>query len=185
MSFIYNILVDHSLIWGKREYLILAGLAVAAGLIVYIASRRLALSPGRGLALWCMLFYVVVISCAVVFFRPVVGGAYQLDPFVEWRNLFDALMYKDRYAAGYWAVEIVINLLMLLPVGVLLPLAAGRRVPAWCGLLLGACLSLAIETLQFKTDVGLFHTADMLHNALGCGAGCWLVDALFFRKKIT
>ena len=33
MSFIYNILVDHSLIWGKREFLILAGLAVVAGLI--------------------------------------------------------------------------------------------------------------------------------------------------------
>ena len=185
MSFIYNILVDHSLIWGKREFLILAGLAVAAGLIVCVTSKRLKMRSGRAFALWCLIFYLAAISCAVVFFRPVIGSAYQLDPFIEWRNLFDALMYKDRYAAGYWAVEIVINLLMLLPVGVLLPLAAGRRVPAWCGLLLGACLSLAIETLQFKTDVGLFHTADMLHNALGCGAGCLLADALFFRKKIT
>ena len=173
------------MIWGKREFLILAGLAVAAGLIVYIVSRRVALGTGRGLALWCMLFYVAAISCAVVFFRPVVGGAYQLDPFVEWRNLFDALMYKDRYAAGYWAVEIVINLLMLLPVGVLLPLAAGRRVLVWFGLLLGLGISLVIETLQLVTDVGLFHTADMLHNALGCGAGCWLADALFFGKKRT
>ena len=176
MSFIYNILVDHSLIWGKREFLILAGLAVAAGLIVYIATRRVALGPGRVLALWCMLFYVAVISCAVVFFRPVVGGAYQLDPFVEWRSLFEALKYRDSYAAGYWAIEIFINLLMLVPVGVLLPLAAGRRVPVWAALVLGACTSLVIETLQLVTDVGLFHTADMLHNALGCGAGCWLVD---------
>lgn len=185
MSFIYNIMVEHNLIWGKREFLILASLAVVAGLIVYVLSRRLKMGPGRGFALWCLIFYLAVVSCAIVFFRPVIGSAYQLDPFVEWRSLFSALTVGDRYAAGFWGVEIIINLLMLVPVGALLPLAAGRRVPVWAALLLGACISLVIETLQLVTDVGLFHTADIMHNALGCAIGCWVVNAIGFRKNAS
>lgn len=171
MSF-NSILVDHNLIWGKHEFLILAGLAIAAGLIVCVAARKHHMGPGRGLALWCLMVYLGMIFCAVVFFRPVIGSAYELDPFVEWQRLFDAITNGDSYSAGYWSVEIVINLLMLVPVGLLLPLACGRRVSVWLAFFIGACVSLIIETLQFTTDVGLFHTADVLHNALGCAVGC-------------
>ena len=133
----------------------------------------------RALALWAMIIYVAVIACATVFFRPVIGGALQLDPFAEWKAIFSGLAGGDPYIVRLYAVEIIINLFMLVPVGFLAPLAAGRRLNSVVALAVGAVISLIIEALQYLTGVGLFQTADLMHNSLGCVIGCIVGDAVW------
>ncbi len=139
----------------------------------------------RALALWAMIIYVAVIACATVFFRPVIGGALQLDPFAEWKAVFGGLAGGDPYIVRLYAVEIIINIFMLAPVGFLVPLAAGRRINPVVALAVGAIISLVIESLQYLTDVGLFQTADLMHNALGCMVGCIVGNAVMrsFEKR--
>ena len=63
---------------------------------------------------------------------------------------------------------IVLNILMLLPIGVsLYPIYGLRRT-----VLLGFAFSCFIESSQLLTGRGLFEIDDILHNALGVWLGC-------------
>lgn len=68
--------------------------------------------------------------------------------------------------------QIVLNCILLFPMGLLLPLAAGKRISAWRGFMLGFAFSALIETSQLVFRLGWFEWDDMLHNGLGCMLGC-------------
>lgn len=63
---------------------------------------------------------------------------------------------------------IVLNILMLLPVGISLSFVfeSKRKV-----ILLGFCFSCLIEVSQLLTGRGLFEIDDILHNTIGVGLG--------------
>ena len=172
MNTIIQILQSHNLIWTREQLLIALAVIVVAAVLLAIPLRRRQIGLGEFFAGLGIVIYAVIILGGTVFFRPMIGAAYQLDPLVEYRAIAGGLAAGDSYVVRLYAIEIVINLLMLAPVGLLLPWALGRKVAWWQGLALGAAVSLVVEVLQFATDVGLFQTADVIHNALGCMVGC-------------
>lgn len=75
--------------------------------------------------------------------------------------------------------EILLNCVMLMPIGILLPVAAGRRIHPAVALLAGAVLSGTIEVSQFIFARGLFEWDDIIHNSLGCMLGCVVANSVY------
>ena len=70
--------------------------------------------------------------------------------------------------------EVLLNCVLLFPVGMLLPLIFSRPLKWYQGLLFGAIVSGCIELLQLITCRGLFEFDDIIHHSLGCMVGCIL-----------
>ena len=74
--------------------------------------------------------------------------------------------------------EFLVNVLLFVPLGLLLPLAIGAARPLWRTLAVAAAASLGVEVLQYALASGR-HTDvdDVLVNVAGAGAG-WLAFRL-------
>lgn len=144
--------------WG-----IFAALIVGAAVVLSCKNVR---QKGRVIAGLLLVLYVILVYSNTVFFRPtgvMAGHNFKLfwsyEPFLK--------------GEGPVSVDAILNVLMFLPVGVLYG-AASRKSRAWKALLLGACISVSIEALQFFLHRGFSEIDDVLHNALGCLIG-WLL----------
>ena len=76
----------------------------------------------------------------------------------------------------YLLQENLLNILLLLPVGFLLPGIFDRRLKWWQGLIVGIMVSSAIEVSQLVLCRGLFEFDDINHNSLGCMLGTLVGD---------
>lgn len=76
--------------------------------------------------------------------------------------------------------ENILNCILLMPYGCLLPVALDKRINWKRGLVIGMGTSFVIELLQLITCRGLFEFDDIIHNGIGCmmgtvlGSWCWL-----------
>ncbi|NLD88436.1 MAG: VanZ family protein [Clostridiales bacterium] len=80
--------------------------------------------------------------------------------------------------------QVVMNIVMGIPIGVLLPCALKTRFlrTVLCGFL----FSVLIEILQFFTHTGLCEVDDIMHNTLGTVLGYSLFAVIhFIRRKIN
>lgn len=85
-------------------------------------------------------------------------------------NLDELLSLKDPLDF----VEIGLNLVLFVPIGLLL---AGifSRWKVWKIALIGCGMSVSIEILQLVLRCGLCETNDVIHNTIGCIVGAWIV----------
>lgn len=74
--------------------------------------------------------------------------------------------------------EDLLNCILLLPAGALLPVITNRKVKWYQALLFGVLISAVIETSQLVFMRGLFEWDDMIHNGLGCMVGYLVVDGV-------
>ena len=95
--------------------------------------------------------------------------------FWSWREVF--------LGNTYMMTEIILNIILFLPIGILLPVLFHRTFRWRQGLLIGVLLSSVIEITQLVSCRGLFEWDDMLHNGIGCMLGCLLAD-LVIRVRI-
>ena len=125
------------------------------------------------------LVYIVLVFGSTVFTRGVTDRQCELTLFWSWREM---LAYHDRDMLQ----QILLNCVMLAPVGMLLPAAAARRVRPAAALAVGVLLSGMIEVSQFVFRRGLFELDDIIHNSLGCMIGCMAANAalhFFLQRK--
>lgn len=111
---------------------------------------------------------------STVFTRTGTIRQYELVPFWSWR---DIIRYHD------WTLlkENLLNCILLLPAGVLLPIIANHKIKWYQALAVGILVSAIIEFSQLIFMRGLFEWDDMIHNGLGCMIGCLFAN--IFRKK--
>ena len=79
---------------------------------------------------------------------------------------------------------IAVNLLLMVPLGYLLPLlfgVHGRAIKGRQVVLAGSLLSAMIEVVQFVTHLGTLDVDDWLFNTVGVAVGYWLYRC--FLKK--
>ncbi len=116
-----------------------------------------------------------------------------LDPLWSYRDAFhvkDGILRIRRLGL---ARQILLNILVMMPIGLLLPLVYSRsRHPYLLTILTGFSLSVLTETLQYFTRLGLCELDDLLHNTLGCmlGAllfriGTWIKDGIDRRQTVN
>ena len=77
----------------------------------------------------------------------------------------------------------ILNVIMLLPLGIFLPLVYGKKIDWEVGLLIGFCISLSIELMRLVLCRGMFDVDDIIHNSLGFLIGI-LISNRILRKKL-
>ena len=72
--------------------------------------------------------------------------------------------------------QVYMNVFLYIPFGYLLPYSSKRTFLQT--FLIGLCLSLTTETLQYIFALGLCETDDVIHNTLGCIIGYWYLRGI-------
>ena len=164
-------------------------------LVLRLLGRRL---DGRGFRL--AVIAVLICYAALVLYLTLASRSYYadvrlvLDPFVAHRRLIRAL--RAAYASGGWTAalkrlvnnpwvvdNIGPNLLLLMPLGYLLPAGWRPMRRFWLVLLIGLLASVLIEALQLVLHLGVFDVADIMHNTVGALIGYW-VYWIIIRKGV-
>lgn len=154
----------------------IALLAAALPAVVWLARGRRKRDAGRYVAAGVLAAYLVVLLASTVLTRPPRKVA---DPSL---GVLGKLLPAMR--EGHLGSESVVNALLLLPVGLLLPAATGWRLAPT--LLTCLALTVGIETAQHLAARGWFELSDIALNMLGAlvGYGIWaLVRAIAERSR--
>ena len=102
-------------------------------------------------------------------------------------NLHFFSSYKEAYntfSLGEWR-NIILNILMFVPIGFILPLLIKKCETWYITYLVGLGTTLFIEILQLITKRGVFEIDDIINNTLGCtvGYGIVMIIMAFFKRK--
>lgn len=175
---IYRIIVTQNPNWGAKGFFwffILLILLVGNLFRLYKKDR---IHFSQCLAGIFLFIYLWTVLESTVFTRiPYAQPQYELHLFWSWKAVF---LYHDREMLK----ENILNCLLLLPYGCLIPVALGRKIGWKEGLLIGFGTSSVIEILQLITCRGLFEFDDIVHNGLGCMLGVLLIS-WFCQKNIN
>ncbi len=117
----------------------------------------------RSVAGLLLVEYVFLIYCSTVFFRPVSEGKkYDFHPFWSYVAIRDG--------GSELIAENIMNVLVFVPMGFLLGMVF-RKISLWKIIIVGFCMSMSIEALQFFFHRGVSEVDDVMHNTLGCMIG--------------
>lgn len=122
------------------------------------------------LLLGLLLFLWLAGVLGVTLLLPRVGGPPNFTPFRAWWNAW------IRDSSMLWS-SLILNILLFLPLGVLLPLCFRRVRRGLPTVGTGFLLSLVIELLQYVTHRGFLDVDDLMLNTLGTFLG-WCLFAL-------
>ena len=173
---IYQIWTTYNPMWSEREIAYFTALLILATLGVFYGIRKQKWSRGQGIAIVALVAFLGIVFGSTVFTRTTAIRQYELKPFWSWCAI---IRYHD------WELlkENLLNCLLLVPMGLLLPIIFNHKVKLNRALLAGLLVSVVIELSQLIFKRGLFEWDDMIHNALGCMLGCWVMNWIFVKLK--
>jgi len=167
---INELVIHYSPKWSVTEWAVVVVFAVLflGGLLKY---RPFHITRQQALAIWSLVMYLIFIYCGAVFTRKNYSTSrFMLEPFWSYR-------WGIRKYGLSIVQEVILNVFMFLPVGVLLPvifsnnkMESERRRFALV-MLVGLGCSLAVELLQVVLRCGLCEFDDLFHNVLGVAIG--------------
>lgn len=159
-------------------------IAMLTGMITKHCRCQGRLSKGQSIAIVLLTVYIFLVFASTVFSRTLKSDySYKLIPFWSYQKI---LAGSKRL---FW--ENVFNVILLTPMGILLPIAMRRHIDNDGRrrrhlfrrvILVGFLTSLTIELLQLVLKRGLFEFDDIFHNTLGVVIGCWFYWGM--RKRI-
>ena len=147
----------------------LLGYGLCLGLLLILTKHGLRVG-WRNLFVLLLLEYVVLLFATTVFSR----------------NCSEAPRFNFIPFWSYWEItngrhhlipEIIMNVIVFVPVGLLLGLAFNKMKWKWV-LLFSLLLSASIEILQFVLHRGFSELDDIMHNTLGCLIGFGIYKAI-------
>lgn len=184
---IYQIIITHNHSWTVRE---IAAFTVVFLISVYWAIRLLKqkkIVTVQAIAGLSLLTFLAIVFASTVFTRTPGTRQYQLELFWSWKEILGIgkCGRLGSTADGGLLQENLLNILLLLPAGILLPGVFNREMKWWQGLLFGVMISSAIELCQLVLCRGLFEFDDIIHNSLGCMLGTLVGNKLLllYRKR--
>ena len=120
--------------------------------------------------------YVALILHETLLSRPpIFSGAYELNLFASYHRAMRAPSHLARIEVR----NLILNVAMFVPMGILLPVVFPRLAKFYITLPIALAATIAIETAQFITHRGVFATEDILHNFVGATIGFLLFKGLF------
>lgn len=124
--------------------------------------------------LWIILIYYLAILSVLLFFGGlfhldrVWGGPVNLEPFYTIRNFF---IHYRRTGSLSSLFNLLGNIAILVPLGVLLPVMFRSMRHFWTFLPLAALIAVGVEYLQWRTATGIADIDDSILNFIGAAAG--------------
>lgn len=158
-----------------QQYFLLGMIGLVIGIALFlfgyfVVYRRLLKGTKKlkmsKVALLSILFiYIVIVLGATI------GDRVSTDSKSLSMHLFSS--YKDawnNFSPGAWR-NIILNILMFVPLGILLPLIFKNCRKYWVTYLIGLFFTLIIEVIQLISGRGIFEIDDIFNNTLGCIIG--------------
>ena len=177
---IYQILVTHNREWTAREFLFFVIVFIVVAFCLRQLVKRDKMKGFQAYACLAALTFLAIVYASTVFTRNTqTDYHYNLDLFLSWRAVFSGSREMLK--------EDILNIVLLLPLGGLLPFVFDKKIRWWQGVLCGIVVSLGIEILQLVLKRGLFEFDDIMNNSIGCMLGCMfgnLVAYLLAGKPI-
>lgn len=165
-------------------FAVAAIVALLAGAITARYCRQGEISKAQSIAIVLLAVYIILVFASTVFSRTP-GGYYNYELMLFWS--YREILQGSKFL--FW--EDVLNVIMLLPVGVLLPMAMLENESKSKNaksiflrvVFIGFLMSLTIESLQLILKCGLFEFDDMFHNTIGVAVGYWIYRQMRKFKK--
>lgn len=179
---IYQIIITHNRIGTMREMVCFATVMIFAMIVGIFLVRQRRISVGQLISGLLALLFLGIVFGSTVFTRNPGQRKYKLELFWSWKAILgigQAGATTSPIQAHFLIQENLLNMLLLMPLGILLPFVNGKRTAAWKGLLAGIVVSSTIEVLQLLLCRGLFEFDDIIHNSVGCMAGCVIGDLIY------
>lgn len=173
---IYQIWTTYNPIWSEREIACFTVLLILVTVGVIYGIRKQKWSRIQGIAIVVLVVFLGIVFGSTVFTRTTTIRQYELQPLWSW---YEVIWHHYRELLK----ENLLNCLMLVPMGLLIPIVLDRRVKLNRAFLAGFLVSATIELLQLLFCRGLFEWDDMIHNALGCMLGCWVMNWMITKLK--
>ena len=157
--------------------LIVGGAVIVLYLLGYFLLYKKCFHGGRtvsviqGFFVLMLFMYLAIVLMATLFSRGAdCNHAVNLSVLRTYREAW------NYFVKGKWYL-IILNILMFVPIGLMLPLAFSKCKKSWVTYLIGLILTIGIETEQYVSQQGIFEVADIVHNAAGCvvGYGFWVI----------
>lgn len=166
---LYQLWTTYNKPWSKNE-LCFFGMILAFTIAItlfYVHKKKITVI--QAIAACMLIVFLGIVFGSTIFTRTSMIRQYELLPFWSWLAV---IRYHD------WGLlkENLLNCILLMPAGALLPLIADHKVKWFRALAFGIFVSAIIETSQLIFKRGLFEWDDMIHNGLGCMLGCLLVN---------
>lgn len=180
---IYQIFVTHNRMWTVREFLFAAVLMVMLASAVRQKVKRGVIYQYQAVCILLAAAFLAVVFGSTVFTRNPGSRQYQLEVFWSWKEIL-GIGQGGRVGAGGSRAELLqenlLNMILLLPFGLLLPFIRGKNTAWYEGFAAGVAASAVIEVLQLILCRGLFEFDDIIHNGMGCMAGA-VIGSLVLR----
>lgn len=171
----YKIIMTHNRPWTKRELLLFIVLfvLVTSVLVRLFKKKRIVLS--QVFAGELLFIYIMIVLASTVFTRTPKGmRSCKLVPFWSWLEAASG-------NRGYLK-EIVLNIILFLPAGILLPFVFCKKILFRYAFMAGVFFSFVIECSQLILCRGLFEWDDMIDNTIGAVTGCMISN--YIIKKL-
>ncbi len=146
--------------------LIISGIVLGAlllSMLSFLCAKK-KYSFGRLFMAMALYGYIYLVLASTVFSRSSYGY-YNANT-----ELFWSYRYTMQNQSVAMAMQIFLNMLLLIPAGFLFPFAVPRA-KFWQSFLFGLGCTVTIEVLQLVLQRGLFEWDDILHNVLGFCVG--------------
>ena len=136
-----------------------------------------------------VIYILAIIYLAFISREPMPIHHYSINPFGAARRglefgggLISGLLHGTVKITNWAELKnIILNILLFIPFGYLLP-SLFTRLRCWQVILLGLAFSLCIELLQLITKLGFADVDDLINNTLGAAIG-WLCYKLTLKDK--
>ncbi|MGN0351051.1 MAG: VanZ family protein [Roseburia sp.] len=151
--------------WSLREVIVFLLVLLIAVIVLGFLYRKKKVRGSQVFAGLLMIVFLGVVFAITVFTRNTGTRKYELELFWSWREI---IFHGNRQLLQ----ENLLNLVLLLPAGILLPILCHKRLSWWKGLLFGLVISAGIEICQFVLCRGFLDLDDIIHNGVGCMVGC-------------
>ncbi len=169
---------DKLSLWEQMSIPVITVGLIAIGAVLHLAhleghARRRYL---RGV-LWMVLLYYLAILSVLLFFGGLFhldrawGGAVNLEPFHTIRNF---IRHYRRTGSLSSLFNLLGNVVILIPLGVLLPVMFRPMRHFWLFLPLAALVCVGVEYLQWLTATGIADVDDSILNFIGAAGGYFM-----------
>lgn len=171
---IFQILATHNRAWTGREILCFLVVLLFCAIILIKATRSHKIKKMQAASVFLLVVYLGIVFGSTVFTRTPTTRRYKLFPFWSWVEVLMDLNKEQ-------LLENLLNVILFIPMGALLPFIADRKVRLPRAFLSGVLVSFVIEICQLVSMRGLFEWDDMIHNGVGCVIGCVIGNLVIVR----
>lgn len=175
---IFQIFIRYYPIWSSREMVVIVCILLSSSVLAACLLRTGKIKLSQALSGMLLLVYLLLVIGSTVFTRMPKERKYQLELFWSWKEIIKPAGRTGAMTNKGLLLENLLNMVLLSPAGLLLPIVCNKKVKWYCSLVFGVLFSGGIELCQLIFCRGLFEFDDIIHNGIGCLAGTLLGNLL-------